>query len=102
MQREWYQKPTLESILTLMGNAKKLEDEKFQGKVANTIRALFHLAKTTNFFGPQYRAENISDKDVVLLMSQDLDVLLIGGLFLQIELIVNFNAKPVRMTFFHL
>lgn len=101
MKPEWYEGETLEGFLSLKSNCKKLSDTAFQKLLAKTVRHLFYFTRATDFFGQKYRLENMSDKDVLLLMSQDTDVLFVGELLLQITSIIQFKAKPVSIIFFN-
>lgn len=101
MQPHWYEKQTLESILTLLSVVGKLNENNFQKMVANTIRYSFYFTTATDFFGQKYKLENTSDKDVLLLMSRDPDVLFVGGLLLKIISILHLNAKPVSVKVFN-
>lgn len=97
MKSEWYENQSLESLLTLDNNIKKLPEEHFQVTIAIAIYALFHLATTTNFLGVQYeRNRRMSDKDIVLSMAHNKNVQFVGGLLIQLFLHVKYNHVVVR------
>lgn len=97
MQSEWYDRSTLESILTLPSNIEKVPTEKFQGTAATAIRILFHLATTTDLLGVQYNREWMPDQDILWLMSQKPDVLFAGGLLMKLFLIAEFHKTAVSI-----
>lgn len=95
LQSEWYESPTLESLLTLNSNIKKIKIEHFVEALTIAIRSVFYLATATDLLGTQYKREWMPDEDIVLLMSKKPDILFTGGLLFKLSLINKFNKQPV-------
>lgn len=96
LQREWYEKQSLESILTLTSNIKKITNDDFLGILNCAMEILPYLARA-NFFDMKGIQKNMSNNDVLLLMSQDPDFLFAAGLLLDICLINTYNMRSVSM-----
>lgn len=68
--------------------------------VANALSVLFHLTTATNFFKMQYE-QNLKERDIVMLMSQNPDVAFVGGMLIKLGLLVQkYHHKVIIIILF--
>lgn len=95
MQEEWYKTETLESVLANVC-IQHISAGLFQNLAATTIRILFYLATTTDFFGIEYKP-CMSDKDIILAMSKSENVQFVGGLFIKLLTVAKYQSSNVNI-----
>lgn len=100
LESDWYKTQSLESVLTLNSDVKKVPNDELQEVIAVAIHSLFHLATTTDFFGIQYKRNCMSDKDIILSMSTKKDVQFAGGLFIKLFFTIRYQNIYVSVYTF--
>lgn len=102
LKDEWYQNPSLESILTLKTKVGKLKDIELRETTAIALCVSFHLATATNFLGIQYKRSEMPDDEILLLMSKNANAIFVGGLLVKLAQIVKFNSLDVGVNNYYI
>lgn len=92
---EWYQKPTLESILTLMSHENKFSKKNLMEIGMDVSWMLFILPCYTDFFGIQYDRDRLGDSEINRLLSQNPDVIFFGAMLFRVIMILCLNRQLV-------
>lgn len=99
LQGEWYAKQTLERILTLTDNFEKISNDDFAQGSTIAVLTLLYMTRA-NFFDMKEDLKGMSKREILLLMSQNSDVLFAGGLLLQIYWVQRIHMSCVSIQTF--
>lgn len=99
VSKDWYQSSSLESVLCLMTHESTVKKSVLKEIIGTATRSLFLLATSTEFFGVQYKRNEVDDKDVLSSMAKNQDVVSIGKLLMALMLIVRYNSYTVSIKY---
>lgn len=69
-------------------NAEKVPSDVLREMATSAVRLTFLLAINTDVFGRKYRRKKMIDKEIVMLMAKDSNVLFVGGLLMRLHLLI--------------
>lgn len=96
IRKKWYQKPCLESILTLQSNIDKIPVAYLRMQTVVNICTMFIMATCSDIFGVQYDREEMYDIDVLSAMANDPDVLFFCRLFNNVSFAIKLSCIVVN------
>lgn len=102
MKDKWFKERSLESVLLLNTRIEILKSGNIINAVANALGVLFHLATATDIFGQTYEQEYMDNRDILLSMSKNPDVIFVGGLITKLCLLSQVHHEMVRVLWLHL